>query len=185
MSATQKFSHSYFSWLRDQAFHRKTQQLVYEGVLMTLYDIPFYWINLRDQDRAGDATVFRKYARHQLDQTQHDVPAEWLDRWEQSAPSVLEVMIGIAERWHQYFELPISFFFGHMFHNLRLQFFRGANLRPSEEEQVRTIIDNWLSRQIGPFGEGSPFPISQGFGPDMRTLDIWAQMNAYSFEHFQ
>jgi hypothetical protein len=159
---------------------------MYQGVLRVLFEIPFYSTFPLDDNRTGDAQVYREYARYEVDTGKHAIPKEWLDAWEQSTPSVLEVLIGIAERWSQSFEQPIPYYFNHLFRNMGFHQYRGGSLRPSEEEAVRWTVDNWLNRQIERNGDGSPFPIKwTRDSVDMRTLDIWRQMNAYSHQHFQ
>jgi hypothetical protein len=158
---------------------------MYGGVLRVLFDIPFYWTIVRDDDRAGDASVYRRYEAWQLESEPNTVNPEWLANWVQSTPSVLEVLVGIAERWSQFFEKPVPYYFNHLYRNMGFHMYRGAHLRPSEEEAVRWTVDNWLNRRIEYNGEGSPFPIRANRGTiDMRLIPIWEQMNAYSRQHF-
>lgn len=179
------FENRYFEWLMEEAFATDTERGMYEGVCRVLFDIPFYWLIVLDENRAEDASIFRKFERHQLDQEKHVVEAWWLDQWENATPSVFEVLVGIAERWSAFFDDKTTqyFFSRHLFRNMGFHQFRG-NLRRGDAESVRMHVDNWLSRQIEPNGDGSPFPINRNH-VDMRTTDIWGQMNAYSFEHFQ
>lgn len=92
----------------------------------------------------------------------------------------------MARRWAFYFGGSVPFYFGHMFHNMEFDKYPGRVLTGSSAESVRHRVDNWLSRQFLHNGYGSPFPITHALDiTDMRKLDIWAQMNAYSAEHFQ
>lgn len=184
MIAIDNFLNRYYSGLVQQAFATKQRQAMYEGVLRVLYDIPFYSTFPLDENRAGDASVYRQYERYMQDKKAHGIPSEWLDAWENATPSVLEVLIAISERWSQTFLQPVPFYFNHLFRNLGCHNFRGANLRPSEVEAIRWTVDNWLNRQIERNGDGSPFPVKSK-DVDMRMLDIWKQMNAYSYENFQ
>lgn len=185
MITIDQFIGRYYSWLKDEAFVTKQRQIMYGGVLDILFDIPFYWSMELDGNRADDASVFRRYERYRLDKTRHNVDPAWLDRWEQSTPSVLEVFIGICERWSQFFEKPNPFFFNHLFRNMGFYRFRGETLRSQEEEAVRWSLDNWMSHQIERNGDGSPFPLKYNrYQVDLRTSDIWGQMSAYSMEHF-
>lgn len=121
-----------------------------------------------------------------LEQEQHNIPSEFLDQWENSAPSVLEVFVGICERWYQFYEQPTQAYFAHLFHNMGFHIYRGENLRQSQIEAISWTVENWMARRIERNGEGSPFPLKQNrFKIDMRTTDIWGQMNAYSLEHFE
>lgn len=185
------FIDRYFSWLMEEAFPNNTERGMYVGVCLLLFDIPFYWQSehVKDENRAGDASCYRHYERHMVDQEQHNISSDWLDQWENATPSVLEVMVGIAERWSTFFDTrPTPYYFSrHLFRNMGFSQFRGRTLRKSETDAVRWLVDNWLSRQIGFDGTGSPFPITKidHFTQHMREVDIWDQMNAYSYEHFQ
>jgi hypothetical protein len=177
---------TYFDWLRRDCFSEHDERRQYEGVLRVLHDIPFYWTIWLDENRAGDALSFRQhdFLGYQNDLDRLD--QKWLNEWAQAAPSVLEVLLGMARRWHFYFEGSVSFYFATMFINMEFDRFPGRMLSTSASDQVREICDNWMSRQFKKNGEGSPFPIRHALDVvDMTKLDIWGQMNAYSAEHFQ
>lgn len=177
---------TYFDWLRHESFTISSERRTYEGLLRLLHDIPFYWLLPSDANRAGDAISFRQYDflcnQHSLE----GLDQHWLHAWSNSAPSVLEVLLGCARHWHQYFEGSIQYYFGHMFINMNFQMFPGKILTAHNQEIVRRKVDDWMARQFKPNGEGSPFPIQQALDViNFRDVDIWAQMNAYSLEHFQ
>lgn len=179
---------SYFDHLRSECFTDPGERRMYDGVLRLLHDIPFYWTIWLDENRAGDALSYRQndFLGYQTDLDSLD--QHWLHDWAHSSPSVLEVLLGMARRWHMYFEGEIAYYFGHMFLNLGLDRFPGRSLASSSVERVRAICDEWMSRQFKPNGQGSPFPVDQVLDPemvDMTKVDIWGQMNAYSAEHFQ
>lgn len=177
---------TYFEWLRSDCFTSPTERREYEGVLRVLHDIPFYWSIWSDENRAGDAMSFRQSDFLGFQQDLHRVDQHWLNDWANATPSVLEVLLGMARRYSFYYEGPISMYFGHMFHNMGFQRFPGRMLSSETQEQVRAIADDWMARQFQPNGEGSPFPIHHALNViDMRQIDIWGQMNAYSAEHFQ
>lgn len=184
----EQFISGYFKWVIGQAFAKEQSQYRYNGALVMLFNIPFYWLITSDANRAGDASVFRHYERAQLERHKHSIDSAWLDAWANANPSVLEVLVGIAERWHQFYEFEPPYFFTHLFRNLGLHVYQGPNLRVSQDEQIAKIVDRWLSRQFKPNGEGSPFPLKDNKfrnHPDMRLLDIWGQMNAYALENFE
>ena len=92
----------------------------------------------------------------------------------------------MARRWSFYFEGSIPFYFAHMFLNMGFDRFPGRVLRPEACSIIRNKCDEWMSRQFQATGDGSPFPVKHAFQVvDMREVDIWGQMNAYSAEHFQ
>jgi hypothetical protein len=179
---------TYFNHLKTEAFLRKEDQRNYEGVLRLLHDIPFTWLIHADDNRAGDAMTFRQ--SEFLDQFvfPSDVDLVRLGQWATATPSVLEVLLGCARRWVYYFGgQSVAFYFGHMFRGLDLQNFNGRTLNLGQQEAVRNRIDIWLNRQFEPDGTGSPWPLLGNWRryEDQRKVDMWAQMNAYSAEHFQ
>lgn len=176
---------TYFDWLRSEAFSDSSEARNYEGVLRELHDIPFYWTIMSDDNRAGDAMSFRQYEFLSFVEGTEDMDQITLGQWATAAPSVLEVLLGMARRWAYYFDGPVPFYFQHLFHNMKFTWYPGRALTRGTRENVRHICDIWMSRQFKPNGEGSPLPLTVGSGPDQRTVDIWGQMNAYSAEHFQ
>lgn len=183
----------YFDILRSECFSDAVERREYEGVLRALHNIPFMWTIWSDENRAGDALQYRQQdflgvqaALGQLDQA-------WLNKWAIASPSVLEVLLGMARRWNYYFEMPVSYYFGIMFLNMKFDHFPGRVLPAAAHERLRVMCDDWMTRQFDPNGTGSPFPLGarhtvigeNGQKVNMRELDIWAQMNAYSAIHFQ
>lgn len=183
----------YFDWLRSDAFSNVSERREYEGVLRVIHDVPFYWTVWSDSNRAGDALSFRQSDFLSSQGNLDGIDQTWLANWAMSTPSVLEVLLGMARRWQFYFEAPIQFYFQTMFANLGLNRYPGRALAGQSQEAVRIILDNWMSRQFAPNGDGSPFPVAQHSHVrqhaldvvDMRKVDLWGQMNAYSAEHFQ
>lgn len=183
---------TYFDWLRSEAFSKVSERREYEGVLRLIHDIPFYYTIWSDSNRAGDALAFRQSEFLGFQDNLAGIDQVWLGQWATAAPTVLEVLLGISRRWSFYFEGPIQFYFWHLFHNLRLDRYPGRALSGVSQDAVRIRVDDWLSRQFDPNGDRSPFPVQQNNAVqhaldivDMRKVDIWGQMNAYSAEHFQ
>ena len=184
----EELSEIYFDWLRTEAFSIREERRVYEGVVRSLHDIPFYWTIWSDENRAGDAISYRQFDFLGSLQDFAGFNQEWLNQWAMAAPSVLEVLLGMARRWAYYFEQPVSFFFDHLFKNMEFHLYPGRSLPVKSQEAIRNRVDDWLTRQFQSDGRGSPFPVDhqQVFDiVDMRGLDIWAQMNMYSAVHFQ
>jgi hypothetical protein len=178
---------SYFNWLRSEAFSAPSERREYEGVLRELHDIPFYWVIVSDDNRAGDAMTFRQYEFLEFYDGRDDMDQQLLGMWATAAPSVLEVLLGIARRWAFYFGGTVELFFAPLFHNMTFDRYPGRVLSSGSKEAIRDLCDTWMSRQFQANGIGSPFPLNPGLRrtPDMRRMDIWSQMNAYSAEHFQ
>jgi hypothetical protein len=170
------------------AFSTESERDEYIGVLRVLHDIPFYWTIWSDENRAGDAMSFRQSDFLSFQHGLEHLDQAWLEKWASASPSVLEVMLAISRRWSFYFEGEVSYYFAHLFLNLGLDKFPGRILPSRMQENIRIKLDEWMSRQFSEDGQGSPFPIKEPMARevlDMRQLDIWSQMNAYSAEHFQ
>lgn len=188
MTADVWLEETYFDWLRSEAFTSRANRREYEGVLRLMHDIPFYWTMWSDDNRGGDALAFRQSDFLGFQQDLESLDQVWLGQWATAAPSVLEVLLGMARRYTYYFQGQIQYYFGHMFRNLELDRYPGRVLTGASQEAVRQRLDTWLSRQFQPNGVGSPFPVNDLLAfdvVDMRKVDIWTQMNMYSAEHFQ
>lgn len=188
MSDHMELTELYFQWLKSESFKTKAKQAEFEGVLRLLHDIPFYWTIWQDENRAGDALAFRQYEFLVEQDYGNDYDQHWLNAWATAAPSVLEVMLGIARRWSIYFGDPVPFYFQHLFNNMEFNLFPGHYLAVSTQDEIRNRVDIWLTHQYEPNGHGSPFPVDNArvFDIiDMRHLEIMQQMNAYSAVHFQ
>ena len=173
----------YFRFLKQETFLLPTHQKEYEPVLRVLHDIPFYWLIHSDDNRVGDALAYRQSEfLDNIDTRQMDRVV--LGQWAMSSPSVLETMLGMAHRWCFYFGGPsVAYYFTEMFTNLGLAPLTNGHF-PGYQDQVRHVVDVWLSRNFNENGVGSPFPLNAPH-VDQRNVDMWAQMNAYSAEHFQ
>jgi hypothetical protein len=188
MTADPWLTETYFGWLCSEAFSLATERREYEGLLRELHDIPFYWTIWSDENRAGDALAFRQFEFLNYQNGLDGVDQMWLANWATASPSVLEVLLAIARRWTYYFEGDIQPYFGHLFRNMGFDRYPGRVLSSGSKERLRLKVDDWLSRQFKPNGQGSPFPVDNMRVLDiidMRKIDIWGQMNAYSAEHFQ
>lgn len=178
----------YFDWLRSEAFSSRVNRREYEGCLRHLHDIPFYWTMLSDENRAGDALAFRQYEFLGFQSDLDSLDQVWLGIWATASPSVLEVLLGVSRRWSYYFGGNVQFYFGHLFRNMEYDRYPGRVLVSSSANGLRDKTMSWMSRQFEPNGVGSPFPIHNQEvlqDVDLRQVDIWGQMNAYSAEHFQ
>ena len=179
----------YFNWLRAEAFNAHEPRRTYEGVLRELHDIPFYWTLVSDDNRVGDALAFRQHEFLAFYEGTEDMDQLILGQWATAAPSVLEVMMGIARRWSFYFDGEASPYFQHQFNNMHFNHYPGRVLSTDSRNDVRHRADVWMSRNFNPDGVGSPFPLNHMMFsqpiPDQRGVDIWGQMNAYSALHFQ
>ena len=94
---------TYFAWLRSEAFSIPSERREYQGVLRELHDIPFYWTLVSDDNRVGDALEYRQYEFLRFYESANDIDQVILGQWATAAPSVLEVLLGMARRWTFYF----------------------------------------------------------------------------------
>ncbi len=187
MSDQERLNENYYQWLCADAYQPIAVR-DWEGVTRVLHDVPFYWTMWLDENRAGDALSFRQsdfLSFYDQTELQH-MDQFWLGNWATAAPSVFEVLLGMARRWSFFYEQPANYYYALMFRNLGLHYYPGTHLPEKARDEIRQVLDNWMSRQFKPNGKGSPFPVTEALDVfDMRTLDIWGQMNAYSAEHFQ
>lgn len=174
----------YFTYLQENALGTNRG---YSGLCRELHAIPFFWTMWGDENRAGDALDFRKSDFLAYEPNLAELDQIWLGQWAMAAPSVLEVLVGIARRWSFFFEgSPDYYILHHLFKNMGYDRFTGVNVGPKAREIIQKDTETWLTRQFEPNGHGSPFPVYHAFDIlDMRELDMWSQMNAYSAEHFQ
>jgi hypothetical protein len=174
----------YFRFLKSETFLIPSHQAQAEQVLRVLHDIPFVWLIHSDDNRAGDALAYRQSEfLDSVDTRGMDQMA--LGRWAMGSPSVLEVLLGMSHRWCFFFGGPsVAYYFEKMFTNMGFATYCGHLLTGREQGMIRHQVDRWLMRQFEENGVGSPFPLRAPH-VDQRNVDMWAQMNAYSAEHFQ
>lgn len=157
----------YFEWLLSLINGSNYDGMEYRKALWQLYSTPFYAIDPMDQNREIDGESLRQSFTG-LD----NFPARC---------SVLELMIALSQRceiiMRDSSELPIGVdhWFWSMFNNLELSNMDDAHYDPYYIEYVTCRL---ISRDYGPNGEGGLFYV-QHPAADMRTAQIWYQMNWY------
>ena len=187
MTNTEIMGSLYFDQLLWECFREVEDRRRWVGLIAALHEIPFYWYEWSDSNRAEDALVYRKYEflMNQPDRDEFD--PVWAKEWGSAAPSVLAVFVGIAIRWSLYYEQSVSYFIQSMLSNMGFLVFQSQKLPSSTLDVIRELIDVWMTRRFSSTGIGSPFPINPNVVlnvPDMRELDIWGQMNAYGTVYF-
>ena len=155
----------------------------YSVLLRRLYDIPFRVTLLMDENRVGDGLSMRSryiYFAH--------MGAEERDILRQQRPcSVLEVMIGLAQRFDEEYmtnysdEYPIQTWFGHMIESLGLSAYDDKHF---DLYGFDIIMRNFLDRTYSPDGRGSLFYIP-GEKDDMRRIEIWQQLMKWNKQRRQ
>ena len=170
---------AYYDWLTGLIPAWRT---THSRLLRCLYDTPFRVTLLMDENRVGDGLSMRTrfvYYKH-LGATERDI----LKR--QRPCSVLEVMIGLAQRFEEEYmtqysdEDPIGTWFGPMLCSLGLERFDDQHFDLYGFDRIMLAF---FDRTYFPDGRGSLFYIP-GTTTDMRRVEIWQQMMMWSQQNF-
>lgn len=165
----------YFDYLLDKVGYKGND--VFLNILMKLYTTEFIPYKGLDCNRAGDGLALRK--AFCLDRFIDDNEAYCVfgDKC-----TVLEMMVALAVRT----ELDVAgdpsgddrtpHWFDVMLESMGLTMYTGEHYN---ETEVMSIIWKMQNHEFSANGEGGLFKIPEGSGFDMRTLEIWSQMNAY------
>ena len=172
-----------FDTLVLEAYQKDFYVLHNRALAKILHSIPFYWTDISDSNRAGDANSYRAWDFATIHNIHYVTPQDLI--WVDSAPSVFEVLMGMARRLTFMFSDFPHVYYQEMVRNLFEGRTFGAYISPVEETEIRVVVDRWLARQFESNGRGSPFPINQLDIQDQRTISLWDQMHAYSWEHYQ
>lgn len=168
----------YFDWMYDtvcggRAHKRKS----YRKLLSHLYDTDFTFTLEMDGNRADDGIDLRyQFGRdYRYDDA---MIAAYLD---DKPCSVLEMIVALVLRCEDHIMYGLSTdngaseLFWTMMENLGLN---TMDDRKYDKEYVGEVLDIFLDRRYKRNGEGGLFVIHRG-NRDMRTADIWYQMNWY------
>lgn len=156
---------AYFMWLVRKI--RAKDHMEFGALLRALSSKDFYSLIPLDDNRALDGLAYRHEYK---DLTGNEPPG--------GNCSVLEVMIGLAERMSYILYDPdidnddqIHIWFWEIFNNLKLDPF--DNLLENMDK-----INFWLDRKYTEDGCGGLFPL-QNTIEDQRDIELWYQMQAY------
>lgn len=166
-----RLEQEYYEWLTDLIpnWHNN-----YSTLLKCLYETPFRVTLLMDENRVGDGLSMRTRFvwSHGLGVTERDI----LKR--QRPCSVLEVMIGLAQRFEEEYmtqfsdEDTIETWFGPMIRSLGLDGYDDGHFDLYGFDRA---MQAFFDRTYSPDGLGSLFYIP-GTTTDMRQVEIWQQM---------
>ena len=174
-------TNDYFLWLCDLVAPSDR----YRNLLYILYNIPFYWSVLWDDDRNTDGLRLRDiYAEHTP--VSSSIPT--------GDASVLEVIIALAICIEdQIMHDPLygdrtSEWFWMMLSNLgltgRIKNFSDPNWdENTDPEWVYEIVDIWLSRRYDVNGNGGLFPLRK-VSQNQQKVSLFYQMHAFLQENF-
>jgi hypothetical protein len=181
---TEEFD-GYFLWLCDLI---NADMNRYSELCFALHSIDFVWVLELDEDRAEDGLSLRRKYYEQ------DISEDWIMFLDKPC-SVFEALIGIARRMNYILEdedsNDMSFmYFWEFIKNLGLKKYSNVRLKGRPKElieldliDIQTICDDWMNRNFGPDGSGTPFPLEFPFS-DQRLQTINSSMNAYVFERY-
>ena len=165
----------YFDWLSSIV----NLPVNYSLLLHKLYSTEFFWIIPFDAHRADDGIQLR-YRFGRL----HDIPDPVICSELDTFPcSVLEMIVALAIRCEEHImgDAGIgdrtSLWIRTMLKSMGLL---GYSNQVFDEREVQVILDNFLNRRYSRTGEGGLFTIPDlDLSHDMRTAEIWYQMNWY------
>lgn len=173
-----ELSTEYFNWMCQLITNTKrhSTKTLFKTLLYFLHTVPFRVVMAQDGNRAEDGIELR-YRFGRRNGYPDYMIAEYLD---DHPCSVLEMMVALAVRceehimeddeygdrtWVWFWDMIDSLGLGHM-----------TNSR-FDVDQATDIIDRFLDREYDPDGSGGLFTVPGK--RDLRTIEIWYQMQAY------
>lgn len=174
----------YFDWLYDIVYpwdKQVSDDYKNTKLLRFLFDTPFYSNVEGDDNRISDGVNLRYEFGYEKGYDDPTVIVYLDDR----PCSMLEVMIALAIRCEKQIMADIAYgdrtsqWFRKMISSLG---FKGMNNRQFDEMYANEVTTRFLEHDYYPDGRGSLFALSNP-SRDMRTVEIWSQMNEYLNEY--
>lgn len=172
---------SYFDWMYSHVMYmRPADQPTYYTLLDYLHTRIFTYILPMDANRLEDGVDLRYRFGYECGYSDVDIAHE-LDI---HPCSVLEMMVALAIRCEEHIMEDAEYgdrtpqWFWTMITNLGLNDMYDGNF---DQDYVDRVIDRFLNRDYKRNGEGGLFRLERS-DRDMRTADIWYQMNWYLSE---
>lgn len=169
----------YFNYLVDRVCDKKHPKVDYIPLLDLLHSMPFMIVVEMDENRAGDGEFLRQRW------LQHEDLYEYLYEFDGDKVSVLEVLIGIAERLE--FQVGdvmegdhLHDRFWELLRNLGIEKYSAGNYKPLN---IKEKVRNWMARKYKNDGVGSIFPVKKDV-KNFSELQIWDQMSIYIMENY-
>jgi hypothetical protein len=162
----------YFTWLYEQVADPdfEDEGLTYWEVLKVLFKTDFAFVIRMDENRVEDGKALRR--KFIAEQSLSGVP----DHWIEIGCSVLELMLGLAERLEFLADGKTHYWFWELMGNLGLRRYNDSQEIPYED--VEEILNKVIFRQYDADGYGGFFPLRRP-QRDQRGLELWAQLNDY------
>ena len=161
----------YFKWLCAKVNYvmSPTPSLTYWKLLKTLHTTEFVWLLTGDDNRAADGVELRIEFLHE-----GDIPDQ--PEWLSLGCSILEMLIGFSRRAQFTTDVSAKEWFWEFIDNLGLKDFNDGYF--DDEEEVKSILDQFIWRTYDKKGAGGMFPIN-GPTDDQRKVEIWYQFCDY------
>jgi hypothetical protein len=165
----------YFTWLYSQvgSVTERNPSRSYWKVLKQLYTKPFLWLIPNDDNRAEDGRTLRVdfLREEEIDFTDSE--------WMQLECSMLELLIGLAQRLAFQDDNEPRAWFWRLMENLGLEKYNDNSLVPVKE--IDKTLDEVIWRTYRPSGVGGLFPLKRARA-NQRDVELWDQMHAYLLE---
>lgn len=149
-----------------------------------LHATPFTWTVPNDDNRAVDGEQLRLDFRYDCHRNEHI-------RLPDGPCSIFEMLIALAKRIDFALSTPdddrdhTARYFWEMIHNIGLISYNDDDYAELYgKENVRGILEAFLTRDYCSNGEGGLFPLRYRVG-DQREMELWYQMNAYIAERYK
>lgn len=156
----------YIDWLYD-----KYGQEGYLELFQELSKIDYIWQFVLDENRAQAGLALREQCAYETGVYLSDVA--------DGPCSCLEMLCALASAMYNMCGVKDPRYFVEvLLSNLRLLDYKG-HLTEKDKEEVRTKVELWLSRRYDKNGRGSTFDFNGTTTKDIRSMDIWSQMNLY------
>lgn len=180
-----RIENEYFIWLTALAkkwAHNYGNGKYYNLLIDKLYNTPFVYIIPQDENRASDGENFRLRFTEENSYTYRDA---YLYLNHQC--NMLEMMAALASRCEQDImgDEDIGDRTGKWFYQMIINL--GLSSMTDDvydEDYVDFVIDRFMNREYEPNGEGGLFCV-KNCGHDLRTMEIWYQMNWYLSEKYR
>ena len=163
----------YYKWLCQKIYDPSYSE-DFELTLRVLFDMDYIWSWRipKDENRAVDGINLR-------DEFADICGVDYIPS-ESWGCTVLEMLIALSIKIEERIndlsysvDNPAKWFW---------EFCYNLDILRDNADYISQQVNYWLNRQIGPKGEGSPFPIKYHHGTSMTKADIWLQINYYLSE---
>jgi hypothetical protein len=165
----------YLTWLysRIGSVNVTNPVRTYWKLFRQLYTKEFVWIVPNDDNRVEDGKDLR--LRFLEESGVGNVDPGWMGL----GCSMLEMIMGVAERASFEDDAPARVWFWHLLTNLGLDKYTDNHADATKE--INEVCDQVIWRTYSPEGDGGLFPLREP-DQDQRGIEIWYQMSSYLLE---